>query len=79
MSHLFDWDVEDVDPGVSADDVRAELGSIPEGQAGRFPGRAEAEEYLGENWRRLAASGIRSVRLTRGGQPGVVVRLEAGE
>lgn len=80
--NTYDWEVVDVDPGVALDDARRELGSAPPGEAsdaGRFPGRAEAEEYLGANWRRLASSGVRSVRLMRGETTGPVVTLEAGE
>lgn len=79
MMRAFDWDIVDVDPGISVDDARRALGVDPTDETGRFPGRAEAEEYLGENWRRLAASGVRSVRLTTGGEVGAVVLLEAGE
>ena len=34
-----------------------------------FTSRFDAEEWLGENWRRLAEEGVAAVRLLRDGQP----------
>lgn len=87
MSDAFEWDVVEYDPQITRDGalhaLRVPGGSdstgTPAGHDGRFAGRAEAEEFLGENWRTLAASGIRSVRLLHAGEPVETVVLAAAE
>ena len=84
MSGHYDWEIVETDPSTTDADAAAALGRTGSGKHGyRFDNRAEAEEYLGENWRRLAASGIRSVELVtetgKNATGGPVVPLVAGE
>ncbi|GAB3566759.1 hypothetical protein [Spelaeicoccus albus] len=82
MSDAFEWDVVELDDGITREEALRALGNERPGESGewtRFAGRAEAEEFLGENWRRLASAGVRSVRLLRAGAPVALVTLAAGE
>lgn len=84
MSGRYDWDIVEVDSSTADAAAAAALGrSEAGGNEYRFTSRGEAEEYLGENWRRLAACGVRSVQLAVDGNvsdsPGPVVPLAAGE
>lgn len=44
----------------------ADAGGEP---AGSFGSQSDAENWIGENWRQLAAAGVRSVTLLRDGEP----------
>lgn len=84
MSGHYDWDIVETDASTTDADAAAALGRVGAGgHEYRFTSRADAEEYLGENWRRLAACGVRSVRLAASGDAGdfggSVVPLVAGE